>query len=64
MKHGAARSFVELLLQWQQHTNLVASSTLPQIWTRHIADSLQLLDARAERPDWIDLGRGAGFPGS
>ena len=35
--------FVELLLLWQEKQNLVGSSTLPLIWTRHIADSLQLL---------------------
>ena len=27
--------FVELLLHWQKKINLVAESTLPQIWTRH-----------------------------
>jgi 16S rRNA G527 N7-methylase RsmG len=35
--------FVEMLLQWQQHANLIAPSTEPTMWTRHIADSLQLL---------------------
>ena len=51
------------LLQWQQHTNLVAGSTLPQIWIRHVADSLQLLALAPEAKTWIDLGSGAGFPG-
>ena len=54
---------VERLLQWQQHTNLVANSTVPHIWTRHIADSLQLLDLAPNARTWIDLGAGAGFPG-
>jgi 16S rRNA (guanine527-N7)-methyltransferase len=54
---------VERLLQVQQHTNLVAASTLPQIWTRHVADSLQLLDLVPGAIRWIDLGSGAGFPG-
>jgi 16S rRNA (guanine527-N7)-methyltransferase len=36
--------FVELLLIWQKTANLIAPSTLNQLWTRHIADSLQLLD--------------------
>ena len=35
--------YVALLLEWQAKTNLVAPSTLPNLWTRHIADSLQLL---------------------
>lgn len=55
--------FVQALLLWQQRTNLVASSTLPQIWTRHIADSLQLVDLAPEARVWVDLGAGGGFPG-
>lgn len=55
--------FVEALLLWQQRMNLVASSTLPQIWTRHIADSLQLIDVAPEARVWVDFGAGAGFPG-
>ena len=54
---------IERLLQWQRHTNLVADSTLPQVWTRHIADSLQLLDLAPAAKVWADLGSGAGFPG-
>jgi len=55
--------FVALLLEWQQHTNLIASSTEPILWTRHIADSLQLLDLAPAAKIWVDLGAGAGFPG-
>ena len=55
--------FVELLLLWQEHTNLVAESTLPLIWTRHIADSLQLLPLAPQARVWVDFGSGAGFPG-
>ena len=54
---------VELLLRWSTHTNLIARSTLPTIWTRHIADSLQLLPLAPNTKCWIDLGSGAGFPG-
>lgn len=56
-------AFVDLLLQWQQRMNLVASSTLPHIWTRHIADSLQLIDLAPDARVWVDLGSGGGFPG-
>src|SRR3954449_11078036 len=56
-------AYVDLLLQWQAKTNLVASSTLPQLWTRHIADSLQLLALAPAAKTWIDLGSGGGFPG-
>jgi 16S rRNA (guanine527-N7)-methyltransferase len=55
--------FVELLLLWQQKQNLVGASTLPQVWTRHIADSLQLLPLAPDARVWADFGAGAGFPG-
>jgi 16S rRNA (guanine527-N7)-methyltransferase len=55
--------FVELLLLWQNKFNLVAESTLPLIWTRHISDSLQLLAVAPEAQVWVDFGSGAGFPG-
>jgi len=55
--------YVGLLLEWQAKTNLVAPSTLPTLWTRHIADSLQLLDLAPSAKVWIDLGSGGGFPG-
>ena len=38
-------------------------STIPNIWVRHIADSLQLLPLAPDAKCWIDLGSGAGFPG-
>jgi 16S rRNA (guanine527-N7)-methyltransferase len=55
--------FVDLLLLWQSKFNLVASSTLPILWTRHIADSLQLLPLAPDAKVWVDFGSGAGFPG-
>jgi 16S rRNA (guanine527-N7)-methyltransferase len=55
--------FVALLLEWQQRINLIAPSTEPKIWTRHVADSLQLLPLAPEALVWADLGSGAGFPG-
>ena len=56
-------AYVDLLLQWQAKTNLVASSTLPNLWTRHISDSLQLLALARDAKVWVDLGSGGGFPG-
>ena len=56
-------AYVALLLQWQVKTNLVSPSTLPQLWTRHIADSLQLLRLAPEARNWLDIGSGGGFPG-
>jgi 16S rRNA (guanine527-N7)-methyltransferase len=55
--------FVAVLLDWQQRMNLIASSTEPKVWTRHIADSLQLLALAPQARIWVDLGTGAGFPG-
>ncbi len=55
--------YVELLGEWQAKTNLVAPSTLPHLWTRHIADSLQLLTLAPSARTWADLGSGGGFPG-
>jgi len=55
--------FVALLLEWQETTNLIAPSTLPKLWTRHIADSLQLLALAPQAQLWTDLGSGGGFPG-
>lgn len=55
--------YVDLLIAWQAKTNLVAPSTLPTIWTRHIADSLQLLALAPHAKRWVDLGSGGGFPG-
>jgi 16S rRNA (guanine527-N7)-methyltransferase len=55
--------FVAVLLEWQQRMNLIASSTEPTLWTRHVADSLQLLALAPHARIWVDLGSGAGFPG-
>ncbi|WP_417806317.1 16S rRNA (guanine(527)-N(7))-methyltransferase RsmG [Thioclava sp.] len=53
-----------LLKKWNKAINLVSVATLSEVWTRHFADSAQIL---ALAPDntlhWADLGSGAGFPG-
>ena len=55
--------FVELLLTWQKTTHLISPSTIPTLWTRHVADSLQLLNLAPNARLWVDLGSGGGFPG-
>ncbi len=55
--------FLDLLLEWQAKTNLVAPSTLPNLWTRHVSDSLQLLTIAPSAKIWADFGSGGGFPG-
>jgi 16S rRNA (guanine527-N7)-methyltransferase len=55
--------FVALLKEWRRTHNLVSRATLDEVWTRHVADSLQLLDHVRDFRHWVDLGSGAGFPG-
>jgi 16S rRNA (guanine527-N7)-methyltransferase len=55
--------YLDLLREWQAKTNLVSPSTLPNLWTRHVADSLQLLTIEPSAKIWVDLGSGGGFPG-
>ncbi len=51
------------LLRWQKAKNLVSASTLADVWTRHVADSLQLFGLAPQARNWLDLGSGGGFPG-
>ena len=55
--------FVELLDRWRHKINLISNSTFPSVWTRHIADSAQLIALAPEAKRWVDMGSGAGFPG-
>ncbi len=61
--------FADLLPKWQSRMNLVADSTLDQIWKRHMLDSAQIIPLirkyypELDKPVWLDLGSGAGFPG-
>lgn len=52
------------LNRWQRAVNLVAPATLPEVWSRHFADSLQLAPHIPKNAKTLaDLGSGAGFPG-
>ena len=56
--------YESLLQLWQKTINLVAPSTLGEVWGRHFADSAQILSLAPPEPKtWVDLGSGAGFPG-
>lgn len=56
--------FAAQLVKWQKAINLVSAKTLPQLWERHILDSLQLVPLVPEGARTIvDVGSGAGFPG-
>ena len=57
-------ALVAALDRWQAKTNLVAPTTLAQVWTRHVADSAQLVElAPRDAKIWVDIGAGGGFPG-
>ena len=55
--------FVECLARWRRATNLISESSFSSVWTRHIADSAQLLPLALGATRWLDMGSGAGFPG-
>ena len=55
--------YVAQLRRWQTVKNLVGPATLTEVWTRHIADALQLRAIAPEAETWLDLGAGAGLPG-
>lgn len=62
---GQLERYVSILLEEMTRQNLIAESTRPNVWSRHIVDSAQLvlLAAGAEQGPWVDLGSGAGLPG-
>ena len=55
--------FVDLLEKWNPRINLVSRNSLQEVWTRHIADSVQLFRCVRPAGHWVDLGSGGGFPG-
>ena len=57
-------AYVALLRGWNRRINLVAPSTMGDVWRRHILDSAQLFPhiPRQARV-LVDLGSGAGLPG-
>lgn len=57
------QEFADLVIAEADIQNLVARSTLPSLWERHIIDSAQLLRLVGPGRCWADIGSGAGFPG-
>lgn len=62
-------AFHDHLLHWQRRINLIAPSTVDDIWRRHFLDSAQLAahipktSPGAVDNYIVDIGSGAGFPG-
>ena len=56
-------SYARLLKKWQAVQNLVSRETLEHVWTRHFADSLQILPLLRESDhQFMDFGSGGGLP--
>lgn len=55
--------FQALVEKWNPRINLVAKSTLPDLWSRHIEDSAFLCLHAPPARLWADFGAGGGFPG-
>lgn len=55
--------YAQLLHKWQAVQNLVSRETLNEVWTRHFADSLQVLTLlKPTDQAFLDLGSGGGLP--
>jgi len=56
--------YEEMLIKRNKSLNLIAKSTVQNIWIRHFLDSFQVIDFVDEnQKTLVDLGSGAGFPG-
>ncbi|WP_344708629.1 16S rRNA (guanine(527)-N(7))-methyltransferase RsmG [Sphingomonas humi] len=55
--------YVTLLTEENERQNLISKSSVDAVWSRHIEDSLQLLDHAPLDRHWLDIGSGAGLPG-
>jgi 16S rRNA (guanine527-N7)-methyltransferase len=55
--------YVDLLDKWRKTINLISAASFAEVWSRHIADSAQLLALAPNAEIWVDMGSGAGFPG-
>jgi 16S rRNA (guanine527-N7)-methyltransferase len=67
-KFGAASvdrlaRFAKLLLLENGRQNLIAPSTVDQLWSRHLVDSAQLKRWGGAAGLWLDVGTGGGLPG-
>jgi 16S rRNA (guanine527-N7)-methyltransferase len=59
----ALEQYVALLLDENDRQNLISRASAETIWSRHIEDSLQLLDHAPANARWLDIGSGPGLPG-
>ncbi len=59
----ALQAYASLTAKWTEHINLIAKSTVSDLWDRHIVDSAQLYTHAPTFCHWVDIGSGGGFPG-
>lgn len=58
------QAYAALIVKWNKVINLVAKSTVDDLWARHFVDSAEAFKASgATDGNWTDLGTGGGFPG-
>ncbi len=57
------QEFGRLVEKWTPKINLIARSTVPDLWNRHILDSAQVYQHAPAFEKWTDIGSGGGFPG-
>lgn len=56
-------AYLALLTARNEQMNLVGPSALAEFWSRHVLDSVQLLQHMQASKTWADVGAGGGFPG-
>ena len=56
-------AFAEITVKWTTKINLIAKSTVGDVWDRHIIDSAQLYQYAPPFDHWVDIGSGGGYPG-
>ena len=54
--------FASIVEKWTPKINLISKASVPNIWQRHIEDSMQLYSLAPAVDSWVDLGSGGGFP--
>lgn len=57
------KMFESVLKKWNAKINLISRHSVPDIWRRHIVDSIQVYRSVDAAGHWTDIGSGGGLPG-
>ncbi|MCF8462370.1 MAG: 16S rRNA (guanine(527)-N(7))-methyltransferase RsmG [Rickettsiaceae bacterium] len=57
------QEYLQILLKWNERTNLISKNEIPNIWERHIINCAQLCDFIKKDQKILDVGSGNGLPG-